>query len=85
MQVVTADLDLLARQEDVAALIETAEPSGVVRHSELAELIETHQLDSLEVDALYRELEGRGIDVVEEKEPSPPPPPVVQHAAPWLV
>jgi RNA polymerase primary sigma factor len=77
--VVTADIELLLRQEDVVTLIETAEANGAVRQSELAELVEAHQLDTLEVDALFHELEGRGIDVLEDEREPAPPPPVVQQ------
>jgi RNA polymerase primary sigma factor len=45
----------------------------------LADLIETHELDALETDALFNELERRGLEIVEEpkeKEREPPPPPV---------
>ena len=42
-----------------------------------------HELDALEQDALYRELDQRGIDVVEdpavEEPPAPPPPPIPQE------
>jgi RNA polymerase primary sigma factor len=76
--VVTAETELLLRQEDVVVLLETAEANGTVRQSEVAELIEAHQLDTLEVDALFHELESRGIDVLDD-EREPPPPPVVQQ------
>ena len=77
---VTADIDQLLRLEDVAALLETAESGGSVRQSELTELIEAQQLEALEIDALHRELDGRGIEVLEdEREPPPPPPPIVQQ------
>jgi RNA polymerase primary sigma factor len=51
--------------EDVRLLIENAAESGVIRQVEIAELIELHQLHALEVDAFFRELEQRGIEVVE--------------------
>ena len=47
-------------------MLENAETTGSVRQPELAELIEMHQLDELETDALFNELERRGIEVVEE-------------------
>jgi RNA polymerase primary sigma factor len=77
-------MEHLLRLEDLHALFEAAEANGAVRASEVAELVETHQLDALEADALYRELEERGIDVLEEeREPQPPPPPrapIVQYS-----
>jgi RNA polymerase primary sigma factor len=67
--------------EDLKALLEVAETTGQVRQPDLLELIETHELDALEVDALHIELERRGIEVLEEerekeppKEKEPPPP-----------
>jgi RNA polymerase primary sigma factor len=76
---VTADIDQLVRLEDVAALLETAESSGSVRQSELTELVEAQQFEPLEVDALHRELEGRGIEIVDDEREPPPPPPIVQQ------
>jgi RNA polymerase primary sigma factor len=77
---VTADMEQLLRLEDVVALLETAESSGSVRQTELTELVEAQQLEALEIDALQRELDGRGIEIVDdEREPPPPPPPIVQQ------
>jgi RNA polymerase primary sigma factor len=67
---------------ELRPLLEASEASGTIKRPELAELIEPHELDALEAEALERELEARGfevIDVVEEKkEPAPPPPPMIQ-------
>ena len=74
------ELDLLVANEELQQLLEAAEQSGSVRHSELHELLEPHELDPLEVDAVYRELEQRGIEVVDDEaaaEQAPPPPPPV--------
>jgi RNA polymerase primary sigma factor len=74
----TVEIENILQHEDIHLLLENAEPTGSVRHGDLTELIEVHQLDALETDALYTELERRGIDVYEEpereKEPTPPPP-----------
>ena len=59
--------------EPVQQLIEAAEQTGSVRSVELADLIEAHELAPLEVEALHRELEQRGIEIV-DGEPEPPPP-----------
>jgi RNA polymerase primary sigma factor len=57
---------------EVRELIERTADSGFVRRSELNELIEAQHLDALETDFLYRELEQRGIDLVEAApEPNP--------------
>ncbi len=71
-------VDNLLASEDVRPLLEAAETSGSIRHVELAEVLEPHELQPLEVEALRRELESRGIDIVEE-EPKEPLPSIVQQ------
>ena len=71
----TVELEHVLGAEDVRQVIEAAEQAGSVRASELTELVEAHELSELEVDALRRELDQRGIEVVEdekeaEKEPA---------------
>jgi RNA polymerase primary sigma factor len=72
------EIESILQHEDIQVLLENAEPTGSVRLAELTELIELHQLDALETDALYNELERRGIEIVDEKEkePEPAPPPL---------
>jgi RNA polymerase primary sigma factor len=78
------EIESMLQHEDVVALLDATAESGV-RQTELNELIETHEFDELEVDLLYREIETRGIEVIDDtrvveerpKEP-PPPPPVVE-------
>jgi RNA polymerase primary sigma factor len=74
----TVEIEHFLRQEDIRLLLETAEASGSIRRTDLNELVELHQLDVLETDLLYSELERRGIETVEnvEKEKDPPPPPL---------
>ncbi|MFL5978937.1 MAG: sigma-70 family RNA polymerase sigma factor [Gaiellaceae bacterium] len=67
-------------------LFEQAEQHGSLRYADLIEVLEPLHLDPLETDAVFRELEQRGIDVSEpERElkeappPPPPPQPVVQE------
>src|SRR5690349_5889245 len=73
------EIESILQHEDIQALLENAEATGSVRQPELGELIELHQLDALETDALFNELERRGIEIVDEpdkekeKEPAPPP------------
>ena len=77
----TVDIDTLLQLEGVRTLLEGAEPTGAVQAADLGELVETYELDPLEQDALSRELDQRGIEVVEpsaEPEPAPPPEPLVQ-------
>src|SRR5204863_507750 len=72
----TVELDSLLANQEFQQLLEAAEHSGSIRHAELAEVLEPHELGLLETDAVYRELDQRGIEVLEEaKEAAPPPPP----------
>jgi RNA polymerase primary sigma factor len=73
----TAEILLLG--DELRQLVDAAEERGNVLQSELNEVIAPLMLDVLELDALYRELEARGIDVVSEEleaEPEPEPPPL---------
>src|SRR5690242_12807937 len=60
-------------------LFEQAEQTGSLRYQDLNEVLEPLHLEPLETDAIFRELEQRGIEVlepqVEEREAPPPPPP----------
>ncbi len=77
-QMTTIDIETLLAQDEVKALIEASEHVGSIQVQELAELVETHELAPLEHDALLRELDKRGIEVIDVPQPvSPPPPPVV--------
>src|SRR6478736_4094655 len=71
----TVEIENVLSTEDVRQLIETAEQAGSIRASELADLVDTHELSELEAEALHRECEQRGIDVVEDKDKEEPPPP----------
>jgi RNA polymerase primary sigma factor len=78
---VTGEIEHLLQNEELTTLLEAAEQQGSMRYSELAEFVEANSLDALELDALYRELDQRGIEIVEEeREPQavqqPPPPPL---------
>jgi RNA polymerase primary sigma factor len=73
----TAEIESVLGSEDLRNLLETAEQSGAVRQAELAEVLEPLELDELELEALRRELDQRGIDVLdEEKAPERQPEPV---------
>src|SRR5437588_8327323 len=70
-------IESVLENEELRTLIEGAEPTASIRQADLAEFLELHPLDALEIDALYRELDQRGIEVAEaekEREPAPPPP-----------
>jgi RNA polymerase primary sigma factor len=73
--VTTVDIDTLLAQDEVQALLDACEQAGAIRAHELAELIETHELSLVEQEALLRELDKRGIDVVDL-------PPVEVHHVP---
>src|SRR4051812_12035172 len=68
---------------ELQELLEAAEQTGSLRYADLAELLEVLRLEPLEVDAVYRFLEQRGIEILEpQPEPQqapPPPPPPVAH------
>jgi RNA polymerase primary sigma factor len=60
-------------------LFEQAEQTGSLRYQDLIEVLEPLHLDPLETDALFRELEQRGIEVLEpqaeeQRDALPPPP-----------
>jgi RNA polymerase primary sigma factor len=77
----TVEIDNVLATPELQELVETAEQTGSLRYAELAEAIETLHLDALEVDAVYRTLDQRGIEIVEQQpEPQPalPPQPVVE-------
>ena len=73
----TVDIDHLLRNDELLQLLDAAEQAGSLKAAELADVVETHELDALEQDALYRELDRRGIEIVvdEPKEEEPPPAP----------
>jgi RNA polymerase primary sigma factor len=68
------------QNDDVRLLLESAEALGSVRQSELTEVIDPLDLDALEVEAVHRELDARGIDLVDDErvQQPPPPPPVLE-------
>ena len=70
----TVEIENPLLRHDLQVLIESAEQSGSIRHDDLVELLDAHELDALGTDAVYRDLEQRGIEVVEtEPEPAPAP------------
>src|SRR4249920_2351280 len=80
----TVEIESILQHEDVQGLLENAESTGSVRQPDVADLIEAHQLDALETDAIWNELERRGIEITDttdapekeeknEKERAPPP------------
>ena len=47
---------------------------GSIRAPEVSDIVETHELTGLEQEALVRELDKRGIEIVEAPPEAPPPP-----------
>src|SRR3954453_13575835 len=75
------EIESILVNEELAALLETAEANGQLRQAELQELLEPLELDPLEIEAVYSELDRRGIELLadepeQEKEAAPPLPPV---------
>jgi RNA polymerase primary sigma factor len=83
-----AETDILLLSEDLRQLVDGSEERGSVLQSDLNEVLEPLNLDPLEVDAVFRELETRQIEVVNDvgedgepqaqPQPAPEPPPPVQ-------
>jgi RNA polymerase primary sigma factor len=74
---VSAVVESVVELDDVREVLDRAADTGFIRPSELAELVETLELDPLETDALYREVERRGLDIAETApEPHPATEPV---------
>jgi hypothetical protein len=74
------EIETILQHEDVQILLEATEVSGTVRQSDINDLTEAHEFDVFELDLLYRELETRSVEIVDdtkeaEKAPPPPPPP----------
>jgi RNA polymerase primary sigma factor len=76
----TVDIEALLQQADVRLLLDASEQAGSIRRREVAELVETNELAPLEHDALLRELDKRGIEVVDPPQ-SPGPLPLPTAAA----
>jgi RNA polymerase primary sigma factor len=76
----TVEIESLLAQDEIHNFLENAAENGNVRAAELQELLEPYELDPLELDAFYRELDARQIEIVEERieqqpqQPQPPPP-----------
>ncbi len=80
----TVEIESILLSEELAAVLEAAEGSGQLRQVELVEVLEPLDLDPLETEAVYQELDRRGIELLvepeaeTEKETLPPPLPVQQ-------
>jgi RNA polymerase primary sigma factor len=81
----TVDIETLLAQDDLRSLIEACEHTGAIRVPEVNEIVETHELDGLEQEALVRELEKRGIEIVEAQAPDAPAAADVRQVVPTPV
>jgi RNA polymerase primary sigma factor len=71
----TVEMESILASEELTTLLEASESSGQVRHAELVEVLEPLELDPLETEAVYQELDRRGIELLAEPEPEPEPEP----------
>ena len=76
----TVEIESILGNEELTALLDAAEASGQLRQTDLQELLEPLELDPLELEAVYQELDRRGIDLLvddahqeSEKESTPAP------------
>jgi RNA polymerase primary sigma factor len=83
--VTTVEIESILTGEELTTLLEASESSGQLRQVELVEVLEPLELDPLETEAVYQELDRRGIELLvePEREPEPepekaPPPPAAQ-------
>ena len=58
----SVDIEHVLRTEEIKQLLDAAEQSGSLRQVDLTEILELHELDALELEALHRELDQRGIE-----------------------
>ncbi len=75
----TVDIEHLLRNDELQQQLDAAEQAGSLKAAELTEILDAHELDALEQDAFFRELDRRGIELLEEpppEEPAPAPAPV---------
>jgi RNA polymerase primary sigma factor len=78
--VTTVEIESILGSEELVALLEASESSGQLRQLELVEVLEPLELDPLETEAVYQELDRRGIELLvepvrEAAEPEPEPEP----------
>jgi RNA polymerase primary sigma factor len=78
---VPADVvEILLLGDELKPLLEAAEATGTIRRTELYETLEPQELGPLELEAVERELEAVGFELLDEepekpREPAPPPVP----------
>jgi RNA polymerase primary sigma factor len=84
----TVEIESILASEELTVLLEASESNGQLRQAELVEVLEPLDLDPLEVEAVYQELDRRGIELLveaereAEAEPEPEPEPAQPPAQP---
>ena len=79
----TVEIESIFASEELMTLLEASESNGQLRQVELVEVLEPLELDPLETEAVYQELDRRGIELLAapEREVEPDPekaPPATQ-------
>jgi RNA polymerase primary sigma factor len=72
--VTTVEIESVLASEELMVLLEAAESNGQLKQVELVEVLEPLELDPLETEAVYQELDRRGIELLAEPEPEAEPP-----------
>jgi RNA polymerase primary sigma factor len=82
----TVEIESILASEELTVLLEASESNGQLRQAELVEVLEPLELDPLETEAVYQELDRRGIELLvepeREAEPEPEPEPEPEKAPP---
>src|SRR6476659_2803875 len=63
----TVDFETLFQSEDFQQLLEVADAQGSIKTAEVAELLDVHGFDPVEADLVFRELEARGYELIEDE------------------
>jgi hypothetical protein len=71
--VTTVEIESILASEELTVLLDTSESSGQLKQVELVEVLEPLELDPLETEAVYQELDRRGIELLVEPEREPEP------------
>jgi RNA polymerase primary sigma factor len=71
----TVEIESILASDELTVLLEASESSGQLRQTELVEVLEPLDLDPLETEAVYQELDRRGIELLVDPEPEPEPEP----------
>jgi RNA polymerase primary sigma factor len=74
VEMTTVEIDNVLATPELQELVESAEQTGSLRHADLVEALEVLHLDPLETDAVYRGLEQKGIEIVEQQQAEPQAP-----------